>query len=71
VRLGQAGCRRVERVFSGGTVVCILPNDRPADRQSSVAIVMLGRAQPHNFGGHGVDIVEGKHKRLPVSERGA
>jgi hypothetical protein len=44
VRLGQAGCGRVERMFGGGAVVCILPNDRSADRQSSVAIVMLRRS---------------------------
>jgi hypothetical protein len=43
VRLSQAGCGWVERVFGGGAVVCILPNDRPANRESSVAIVMLGR----------------------------
>jgi hypothetical protein len=44
VRLSQAGCGRVERVFDGGAVVFVLPNDRPADRESSVAIVMLGRS---------------------------
>ena len=44
VRLGQAGRGGVERVFGGGAVVCILPNDRSADRESSVAIVMLGRS---------------------------
>jgi hypothetical protein len=44
VRLSQAGCGRVKRVFDGGAVVCILPNDRPADRESSVTVVMLGRS---------------------------
>jgi hypothetical protein len=69
VWLSQAGCRGVERVFDGGAVVFILPNDRPANRQSSVAIVMFRRTQSHDFGSHGVDAIEGKYKRLPISER--
>jgi hypothetical protein len=44
VWLGQAGSGRVKRMFDGEAVVCILPNDRPADRESSVTVVMLGRS---------------------------
>ena len=59
----------VQRVLNRVDVVLAVPGNCQADRQSGVALVVLGRPYPYDFGRDRIDTVEGDDQRLPSGDR--
>jgi hypothetical protein len=59
----------VTGVGDGRFIETLIPGNCQAERQSSVAVVVAGAAQPDKLGSDGVDGVEAHDGGLPVIQR--